>query len=96
MNLNKYKWKYRILLIHTNSYKNEEYKKVKVKYEDNIKEFHKRKIKLLTNRKLDNNFNIQIIGYDGEVKKNYKSLNILKLFKLVDSMPMSKKTTPKN
>ena len=96
MNLDKYKWKYRILLIHTNSYKNEDYKKVKLKYEENIKEFHKRKIKLLTNRKLDNKFNIQIIGYDGKVKKNYKSLNVIKLFKLIDAMPMSKKATPKN
>ena len=96
MNLDKYKWKYRILLIYTDSYKNNKYLKVKEKYQDNIKEFHKRNVKLLTNRKIDNKFNIQIIGYDGKVKKNYKSLNIKNIFKLIDSMPLSKKTTPKN
>jgi len=90
MKLDKYKWKYRILLIHVDSYKNKKYLKIKDEYQDNIKEFHKRHIKLLTNRNKENKFNIQIIGFDGKVKKNYKLLNVSKIFKLIDSMPMAK------
>ena len=96
MNLQKYKWKYRILLIHIDSYKNNEYIKIKQIYQDNIKEFHKRHVKLLTNRNKNNKFNIQIIGFDGKVKQNYKTLNVNKIFKLIDSMPISKQTNPKN
>ena len=73
-----------------------EYIKIKQIYQDNIKEFHKRHVKLLTNRNKNNKFNIQIIGFDGKVKQNYKTLNVNKIFKLIDSMPMSKQTTPKN
>jgi hypothetical protein len=90
MNLDKYKWKYRILLIHVDSYKNEKYLNIKDIYQEYIKEFHKRHVKLLTNRKKDNKFNIQIIGFDGKVKKNYKKININRIFKLIDSMPMAK------
>lgn len=90
MNLEKYKWKYRILLIYVDSYKNEQYLKIKEKYQDNIKEFHKRHVKLLTNRNKENKFNIQIIGFDGKVKRNYKTYNSNRIFKLIDSMPMAK------
>lgn len=90
MNVNKYKWSYRILLIHTNSYKNKEYLNAKDTYQKNIKEFHKRHVKLLTNRKKENKFKIQIIGFDGKVKKNYKEINANKIFKLIDAMPMAK------
>ena len=31
-----------------------------------------------------------------KIKQNYKILNVNKIFKLIDSMPMSKQTTPKN
>jgi len=99
MNLEKYKWSYRILLIYIDSYKNEQYQKIKEEYQTNIKEFHKRHIKLLTNRNKTNKFNIQIIGYDNEIKKNYKKFDMNKIFKLIDSMPMSKyenKIKPKN
>ena len=90
MNLEKYKWNYRILLIYVESYKNEKYQKIKEEYQENIKEFHKRHVKLLTNRNKDNKFNIQIIGFDGKVKKNYKKFNVNKIFKLIDAMPMAK------
>jgi hypothetical protein len=99
MNLEKYKWNYRILLIFIDSYKNEKYKNIKDEYQINIKEFHKRHVKLLTNRNKTNKFNIQIIGFDGNIKKNYKKLNVNKIFKLIDSMPMAKyenKLKPKN
>lgn len=90
MNLEKYKWNYRILLIYVDSYKNDKYLKIKEDYQENIKEFHKRHIKLLTNRNKGNKFNIQVIGFDGKVKKNYKKFNVNRIFKLIDAMPMAK------
>lgn len=90
MNLEKYKWNYRILLIYIDSYKNDKYLKIKEDYQENIKEFHKRHVKLLTSRNKDNKFNIQVIGFDGKVKKNYKKFNVNRIFKLIDSMPMAK------
>ena len=54
------------------------------------KKFHKRNIKLLKSYDDDNKFNIALIGYDGKNKGNFKKLLLTKIFKLVDSMPMSK------
>lgn len=82
--------KNRLLIIYTPSYKNEKYKLAKQKYEDNIKEFHKRFIKLIVNLNKDNNFNIHLIGFDGNIKKKYNSINKKEIFTLVDNMPMSK------
>ena len=51
MNLQKYKWKLRLLYITTPSYKNPDYIMTKKIYEKNIKNFHKRHIRLITKRK---------------------------------------------
>ena len=40
--MDKYKWKYRILLIDTPNYTNEKYIESKNIYDENIYEFHKR------------------------------------------------------
>lgn len=97
VNLKKYQWKYRILLIQTPNYNNENYIHTKNIYENNIKEFHKRYIKLITSRKKEHKFNILLYGFDGNEKYNSKKLNINKLFTLVDNMPLSKENfTPKN
>ena len=90
MDLTKYKWKCRILLLSTTCYRDSNYKKSKELYQKHIKEFHKRHVKLLTNRNKENKFNIQIIGFDGKVKRNYKTYNSNRIFKLIDSMPMAK------
>ena len=90
MKLSKYKWKYRILLIFIDSYKNSKYLKIKEEYQKNIKEFHKRHVKLLTSRSKEHKFNVQVIGFDGKVKKNYKTFNSNRIFKLIDTMPMAK------
>ena len=42
MNLEKYKWKSRILLVITPNFKDPLYQKVKKIYQSKIKEFHKR------------------------------------------------------
>ncbi len=89
-NLKKYKWKYRLLLIDTPNYTNDNYKEAKDIYEKNIKEFHKRYVKFISNRKKDIKFNIKFIGFDGEIKKELTKINTTTLFKLIDSMPMSK------
>mgnify|MGYP001240732510 CR=1 FL=1 len=57
MNLEKYKWKSRILFVLTPSYKEKKYLNVKKIYQEKIKEFHKRYIKLLSHRKKEFDFN---------------------------------------
>ena len=47
MSLEKYKWKSRILLVSTPSYKDRIYLEAKKIYQDKIKEFHKRYVKLI-------------------------------------------------
>ena len=88
--MDKYKWKYRILYIETPNYINEGYKNTKRIYEDNIKDFHKRYIKIISKKNKDFNFNIKLIGFDGKIKKHFKKLNLKEIFSLVDKMPLSK------
>ena len=47
MNLEKYKWKSRILLVITPNFKDKSYQKAKKIYQSKIKEFHKRNVKLI-------------------------------------------------
>lgn len=86
----KYKWKYRLLLVETPNYINENYKNAKNIYEENIKEFHKRYVKFLTKRNKDLTFSIKLIGFDGTEKKKFTKINIKNLFNVIDKMPMSK------
>ena len=88
MKLEKYKWKARLLLINTPSYKNKNYLLTKEVYQKNIKEFHKRFIKLIIKVKKEDNFNIHLIGFDGLIKKKYKKINYKSLFKTIDKMPL--------
>ena len=90
MNLKKYKWKCRILLLNTTCYRDNNYKRSKELYQENIKEFHKRHVKLMSNRKKGLNFSIKLIGYDGIVKKEFETLSPKDIFNCIDSMPMSK------
>ena len=88
--MEKYKWKYRILYIETPNYINEGYKNTKKIYEENIKDFHKRYIKIISKKNKDFNFNIKLIGFDGKIKKSFKKLNVKEILSLVDKMPLSK------
>ena len=76
-------------MIKTPNYKSLEYKKAKELYQKNIKKFHKRVIKLIS-KKIDNNFSIELFGFDGIKKKSFKSFDSKKIFKIVDKIPMSK------
>tara|TARA_B100000900_G_scaffold296334_1_gene254897 strand:- start:44 stop:595 length:552 start_codon:yes stop_codon:yes gene_type:complete len=89
MNLTKYKWKCRILLLNTTCYRDINYKRSKELYQEYIKEFHKRHVKLISNRKKGLRFSIKLIGYDGTLKNEFDTLVPKDIFELIDSMPMS-------
>ena len=89
MDLTKYKWKCRILLLNTTCYRDSNYKRSKELYQEYIKEFHKRHVKLISNRKKGLKFSIKLIGYDGSLKKEFDTLVPKDIFELIDSMPMS-------
>ena len=96
MNLEKYKWKSRILFVSTPNYKEKKYLNLKKIYQDRIKEFHKRHIKLICKTNKKSNFSINLIGFDGKSKKKLDKLDYKLVFKTVDKMPLSKKTKPIN
>ena len=87
---------YRYLLIHTSSYIQPKYKKIKILYNQNIKEAHKRFLKLKTkyiNVKNNNTpiFYVNLIGFDGNIKYSFTNINkdtFPIIFKKIDDMPM--------
>ena len=89
MDLTKYKWKCRILLLNTSCYRDVNYKRTKKIYQEYIKEFHKRHVKLMSNRKKGLTFSIKLIGFDGNLKKEFETLMPKDVFELIDSMPLS-------
>lgn len=95
MDITKYKWRCRILLLHTTCYRDNEYKKSKKLYQEYIKGFHKRHIKLISNRKKGLKFSVNLIGFDGTLKQKFDTLVPKNIFDLIDSMPMSKELKSK-
>lgn len=91
--MDKYKNKNRVLLINTPDYDNKKYKDAVKEYNNNIYELHKRYL-ILRVRK-DNIFSINLIGFDGKVKKKYDKINIKDIKKTIDAMPMGKLVNPK-
>ena len=87
--MKKYRWKCRVLLIKTPNYKNLKYKKAKKLYQTNIKQFHKRVVKLIS-KKTSNNFSMELFGFDGIKKRTFKNFDSRKIFKTIDKMPISK------
>ena len=87
--MKKYRWKCRVLLVKTPDYKNLKYKKAKKLYHNNIKQFHKRVVKLIS-KKTSNNFSIELFGFDGTKKQTFQNFDSRKIFKIIDKMPMSK------
>jgi hypothetical protein len=75
MDLSKYKNKYNILFVITDSYYNDNYIKIKELYDKNIKLFHKYKVKLLTKRNKNFNFFIKLYNFKNKKIKDYKSPN---------------------
>ena len=87
--IKKYRWKCRVLLVKTPDYKNQKYKKAKKLYQTNIKQFHKRVVKLIS-KKTSNNFSIELFGFDGAKKQTFQNFDSRKIFKTIDKMQMSK------
>ena len=87
--MKKYRWKCRVLLIKTPNYKNLKYKKAKKLYQTNIKQFHKRVVKMIS-KKTSNSFSIELFGFDGTKKQTFQNFHSQKIFKIIDKMPMSK------
>ena len=90
MNFKKYIWKCRLLVLNTSNYTNQEYKNSKDIYQKQIKEFHKRFIKLVTRLDKSKNFSVSLIGFDGTEKAQIDRINLKKIFTLIDKMPMNK------
>ena len=96
MNLEKYKWKTRILLVSTPNYKDITYLDTKKIYQDRIKDFHKRYVKLICKINKKEKTSINLIGFDGKSKKMIDNLDYKLMFKIIDKMPLSKKSKPIN
>ena len=91
--IKKYKWKCRLLLIKTPNYNNPEYKKAKKAYQNQIKAFHKRTVKLVSVKTKMNKFSVNLIGFDGKKKASFKRLLPKKILNIIDKMPISKNFT---
>ena len=85
-----YQWKCRLLLIKTPNFKHPGYKLTKNIFQKNIKSFHKRVIKLITKLDKSKSFSIELIGFDGKKKAEFKKINCREIFRLVDGMPISR------
>ena len=86
--MKKYRWKCRVLLVKTPDYKNQKYKKAKELYQTNIKQFHKRVVKLIF-KKTSNSFSIELFGFDGTKNQTFQNFDSQKIFKIIDQIPMS-------
>jgi len=96
INLEKYKWKSRILLVITSNFRNKSYLKVKKIYQSEIKEFHKRYVKLICRINKIETFSINLIDFDGKLKQVMNDLKPKQVFQIIDKMPFSKKIKPVN
>ena len=70
--------------------------KCKKIYQEKIKEFHKRYIKLICKTDKKNNFSIDLIEFNGEKKKKLDKLDYKVVFKTFNKMPLSNKIKPIN
>ena len=86
----KYLGSFRILCIQSNNTNDLKLIKSKNIYKSYEKEFHKKNIKLISFISKKKDFRIGLYGYDGKLKKIYKSLNPKKIFKNIEDMPVGK------
>ena len=86
--LKKYKNRFRIIVLHTDSYNNKDYNESKKKFKKNIIKFHQKYVKLITYRKSSNKFKIELYGFDGKKKHTYKKLSVSNIIKDIKKMPM--------
>tara|TARA_Y100000589_G_C27094189_1_gene605238 strand:- start:236 stop:760 length:525 start_codon:yes stop_codon:yes gene_type:complete len=86
--LKKYKNRFRLIIVYTNNYENKDYIKSKKLYKKNIVKFHKRYVKFITYKSSKNSFKIELFGFDGKLKKKYKNMDVKKILKDIEKMPM--------
>ena len=91
MDLSKYKWKYRILVLNTTCYQDKEYIRSRDLYYKHTKDFKIRNVKLLANRKKGLKFSVNLIGFDGTLKFKSEALIPESLFRIIDKMKKRKK-----
>jgi hypothetical protein len=96
----KYHNRFRVLVITTPDHKNKKYSEWKKIYTDNQKLFHKYYIKLLINKSTEHHTSfvpfIELYGFDSTIKKKYSTMNMSKIIKDVESMPMGPHIKPGN
>ena len=90
MKFSKFLWKSRLIIINTPNYKHRNYMNSKSIYQKNIKEFHKRYLKLVINLDKSKKFKIDIIDFDGKKKLELKKINSKIIFNLIDRIPTDK------
>ena len=92
--MDKYKWKNRIILVEYVDKNDKNFLNAKKKYESNLQEFHKYFV--IFKKKKSKEFKIKLIGFDGTVKKIYKSINKKNIISDIKKMPMGNLVNPKN
>lgn len=92
----KYKNSYRLLLIQTPEYDNKDYLKLKKSYDENMYNYHKFNIKLITYKNKKYSFKIGLIGYDGNLKKVYYYFSKSNIINNIKSMPIGEKEAKLN
>lgn len=93
--IKKYKNRFRLLVIKTPDYKNNKYLEWKNIYQSNQKVFHKYYLKLLVSKsKQYRKSSLKLYGFDGSIKKSYSILDISKIIKDIESMPMGQHIKP--
>lgn len=88
MDIKKYKWKNRLLIIRTPNKNNNKYKDIINIYNKNKKEFNKKFILLKTFIDNIKETKIYLIGFDNKVKHTYNKLNPDIIFNHIAKMPM--------
>lgn len=78
----------RILKINTNDRRNQKYVDAIKKYKKYKPEFDDRFTILKTSTKSSPGFEVQLIGFDGTIKKRYKTFAPTKIIKDIDNMKM--------
>lgn len=87
--MDRHRWKNRVLLVETPNYKNDRYKQIKTKFNNNFSEYDRRYVKMVSKQdKSIDKISIKLIGFDGEIKKIYPDLNINSIKRDINSMPM--------
>jgi len=90
LNIKKYQYSFRLLVVITPNYENSKYLSVKNKFQKHKIDFHQRNTKLIIRKRKDSSFQILLVGYDGKIKHTYSYFSFTKIIKDIDAMPMTK------